>query len=87
VVGRANGRHFSLKTLLEWVGIYWVEKLKQLPMVQILAKGWFMFKFKKAEEVAWVMKFPWYIDSSPVLLKKWTLLFDASGERVDKLSI
>jgi hypothetical protein len=44
--------------------------MEQDPTVQTLYKGWFMLKFKKFEEVAWVLKSPWFIDSSLVLLKK-----------------
>jgi hypothetical protein len=57
------------------------------PEVQTLAKGWFMLKLRKEEEVEWVLKSPWYIDLVLVLLKKWSPLFDASRERVDELPI
>jgi hypothetical protein len=87
VVGRANGNHFGIKTLRDWVESYWTNSLEQLALVQTLSKEWFILKFKKVEDTKWVLKSPWSIDSSLVLLKKWTLLFDAGCEKVDKLLI
>jgi len=49
-------------------------------MVQSLAKGWFLSKFEKAKDVEWVLKISWSIDSTSILLKKWTPLFDANKE-------
>ena len=34
-----------------------------------------------------VLNTPWYIESSPVVLKKWSPLFDVSHEKVDKLPL
>jgi hypothetical protein len=87
LVGRGIGRYFSQETLKEWVSKTWGERLEVAPKVQTLAKGWFMLKFMKKEEVEWVLKSPWHLDSAPILLKKWSLLFDASREREDELLI
>jgi hypothetical protein len=37
-------------------------------------------KFSKATDVAWVLKYNWSIDSSPLLLKQWNLLFDPNND-------
>jgi hypothetical protein len=70
VVWRERGRRFSLNTLKEWVDSSWSLKHSPLPTVENLAKGWFILKFSKAEDVNWVLKELWKIDSMLVLLKK-----------------
>ena len=47
----------------------------------------FLFKFEILEDANRVLKKPWSIDSTPLLLKKWSPLFDASKERMNVLLI
>jgi hypothetical protein len=49
--------------------------------------GWFTFKFASAEDALWVLKSPWSIDSTPILFKLWTPLFDARKEQLDIVPI
>jgi hypothetical protein len=87
VVGKARGRQFGIKTLKEWVGRVWVHEVYVLPEVTTLARGWILFKFRKEEDAERVLKKPWLLDSTPLLLKRWTPLFDASKERLNVMSI
>ena len=43
--------------------------------------------FKKEEDLRQILNKSWAIEHSPVLLKPWHPLFDASRERVDKIPI
>jgi len=53
------------------------------PVVVILNRGWFAFKFKKEEELRRILNMNWHLNHSPVLLKPWHPMFDAGRERVD----
>jgi len=83
----ANGLHFGLKTITDWVASSWSCCLNQLPSVNNLTKVWFVFSFKKFKYAEWVLKSSWYIESMMVLLKIWTPLFDTSCERVYEMTI
>jgi len=87
VVSKARGRRFGIKTLKEWVRRVWVHKVYVLLEVTNLASGWILFKFRKEEDADIVLKKPWLLDSIPLLLKRWTTLFDASKERLNVMSI
>lgn len=82
VVGRARGRKFSVERLREWIGAEWGKELKEMPVVKILTRGWFMLKFNNAEAVNWVLGKTWSIGSTPVLMKRWNPLFDPSRENL-----
>jgi hypothetical protein len=87
VVGRENGRHLGISLLRDWVKKSWTGLLTTLPSVHLLSKGWFMLKFQCVADATKVLKDPWCIDSTPLLLKRWTSFFDASTERIDELPI
>jgi hypothetical protein len=50
MVGNVQGRHFNEKTLKEWVASLWSGSLGYVPVVKLLAWGWFIFKFGKDED-------------------------------------
>jgi hypothetical protein len=52
-----------------------------------LSRGWFFFKFLSLSDVEKIIHKSWFIDSSPVLLKKWSPFFYVERERVDVLPI
>ena len=64
-----------------------VETLGTTPAVVALTKGWFAFNFSQAEHLQWVLSRNWNLDHTPLLLKPWHPLFDASRERVDVVSL
>ena len=43
LVGRAMGRRFALKTVVEWAEAHWKEHLGYVPVVDLLTKGWMAF--------------------------------------------
>ena len=53
----------------------------------MLSRGWFAINLAKEEDLRWIQNKSWHIDHSPVLLKPWHPLFDASKERVDVIPI
>jgi hypothetical protein len=53
----------------------WTGLLDSFPLVHLLTKGWFMLKFQSVADVAKVLKAPWCIDSTSLLLKRWTSFF------------
>lgn len=55
--------------------------------VMVLTRGWFTFQFKNVEDVTWVLARNWSITSSSLLLKIWTLLFDANKEKLGELLV
>jgi len=87
LVGRVMGRNFSRKTVADWVEGNWKPLLGYAPVVVMLNRGWFAFKFIKEEELRRVLNMNWHLNHSPVLLKPWHPLFDASRERVDVIPI
>lgn len=87
LVGKVMGRNFSRKTVAGWVEGNWKPLLRYTPVVVMLNRGWFAFKFIKEEELRRVLNMNWHLNHSPVLLKPWHPLFDASRERVDVIPI
>lgn len=83
LVGRAMGRHFALKMVVEWARENWKEHVGYVPEVVMLTRGWCTFHFLKPEHGEWVMNRSWALDHTPLLLKHWHPLFDVSRERVD----
>jgi hypothetical protein len=85
LVGRASGRFFAHKTIVSWAESAWKEDLGYTPEVIELSRNWFAFKFNRSEDTNWVLGRNWSINSSPLLLKPWSPLFDATKERMDKI--
>jgi len=48
-----------------------------------LAKGWFRVRFEHKEVAEWVVEKNWAFGNIPVLLKKWSPLFDAIHEKTN----
>jgi len=83
LVGKVLGHKFSRKTVSEWAEEKWKPLVGYAPVVVMLTRGWFAFRFKKEEELRRVLNMNWHLNNAPVLLKLWHPLFDASRERVD----
>lgn len=55
LVGKAMGRHFVIKTLIDWVELNWKEHLGYVPEIVTLKGGWFAFNFRSEDHFLWVM--------------------------------
>ena len=87
LVGRVMGRNFARKTVVEWVDENWREILGYTPEVDMLLRGWFAVVVKTEDDMRLILNKNWHLNHSPVLLKPWHPLFDASRERFDKIPI
>lgn len=83
LVGRVHGRHYSVSKLQQWFSDVWGDNLKEISKVQTLEKGWFALQFSSLEHTNWVLSMVWHLDLAPVLLCRWTPLFDPARERAD----
>ena len=52
-----------------------------------LTKGWFGFRFNCASDVEKILVKHWSYGAVPILLKKWTPLFDADSERLETMLV
>jgi hypothetical protein len=82
-----NGRIFAVKTIREWIHSTWKDELGYLPELVELNRNWYAFTFQNSEHSKWVLSKAWSINNSPLLLKPWNPLFDASTERLDKILV
>jgi hypothetical protein len=78
---------FSLKTIIAWTQSVWEEHLGYAPEVIELSRNWFAFNFLQPEHAKWVLGKNWSVNFSPLLLKPWSPLFDASREKLDKIPV
>lgn len=82
LVGHVQGRAYSATRLTNWVQEIWGGILQELPEVQSLARGWFALHFSKAEYTDLILAKYWHIEMTPVLLKRWSPLFDPEWEQI-----
>lgn len=54
----------------------------ELPLLVTLSCGWFALRFQHLEFIPWVPSNYWHIELAPVLLKRWTPLFDPEREHL-----
>ena len=87
LVGRVMGKTFARKTVVDWVDGNWREFLGYSPKVDMLLCGWFAVVVKSEDDMRLILNKNWHVNHSPVLLKPWHPLFDASRERVDRIPI
>ena len=52
-----------------------------------IRKGWFGFTFNYASDVEKILMKKWRHGFVPILLKKWTPLFDVDSERLDTMLV
>jgi len=87
VMGRINGRHLGKNSLREWVNFSWARKVDSFPTIQTLSNGWFMFRFQSQVNTTNILNVPWCFNSSSMLVKRWSPLFNVSHKRIDELPI
>lgn len=86
LVGRVNGRYFAIGTISKWMEEVW-SFLGYVPEVHELNRRWYAFLFRSEEQAQIILRKIWSINSSPMLLKPWSPMFDASREQVDVIPI
>jgi hypothetical protein len=69
--------------MVDWMHSAWKEQLGYVPEIVELNRNWFAFTFLQPEHTKWALGKPWSVNNSPLLLKPWSPLFDASKERMD----
>lgn len=82
LVGHVRGRAYSATRLTNWVQEIWGGILQELSEVQSLARGWFSLHFSRAEYTDLILAKYWHIEMAPVLLKRWSPLFDPEREKI-----
>lgn len=82
LVGHVRGRAYSAKRLTQWVKYIWGGLLIDLPEVHVLPRGWFSLHFKKESYTNLVLARYWHIEMFPVLLKRWSPLFNPEHEQI-----
>lgn len=82
LVGHVRGRAYSAKQLSLWVKEVWGGVLSDLPEVHALPRGWFSLKFSNEAHTNLVLARYWHIEMAPVLLKRWSPLFDLEHEQI-----
>lgn len=87
LVGRARGKKFSSEFLQVWGESCFVSDRPLQFEAQILGKGWFKLCFVDQASVEWVFQCNWHIGNIPILLKKWTPMFDAFKEKTDEFPV
>jgi len=87
LVGRDSSRFFAHKTIFSRAESAWKEDLGYSLEVIELSRNSFAFKFNRSKDTNQVMEKNWSINSSPLLLKPWSPLFDATKERMDKILV
>jgi hypothetical protein len=69
LVGRASGRTFVVRTIIDWMHNVWKEHLGYLLELVELNMNWYAFTFQKFEHYKWALGITWSINNSPLLLK------------------
>lgn len=82
LVGRIRGTNYSAARLKTWATDVWGQHLVDVPFVQTFVRGWFAFRFARADHTNWVLSSFWHFEHAPVLLKRWTPLFDPATEQI-----
>jgi len=87
LVGRARGKKYSSEFLQVWGETCFVSARPIQFEAQVLGKGWFKLSFADKDSAEWVFQRNWHIGNIPILLKKWTPMFDAFKERADEFPV
>jgi hypothetical protein len=87
LVERASDRSFAHKTIMEWAHSAWKEHLGYVLEFNELNRNRFAFNFLQPDHAKWVLGKNWSVNNSPLFLKPWNPLFDASREKLDKIPV
>ena len=84
LVGHAQGRNLSLGFLKKWVNTNWGSQVSTLPEVSKLMKGWFVFLMASKEDADRMVLGRWEMVGVPIVLHKWSLIFDDARAKAEK---
>jgi hypothetical protein len=62
--------------LVDWVSEFWTPLVGYAPEVVFLTKGWFGFRFRKAEDSTLILEKLWVYGGGSLMLKHWRVSFD-----------
>jgi len=82
LVGRVRGRNYSTARLKQWVAEIWSQHFVDFPFVQTFVRGWFALIFAREKHTNWLLSSFWHIEQAPVMLRRWSPLFDPNKEQV-----
>ena len=82
LVGHIQGRKYNTERIWLWNMEIWGQFIDALPFVISIPKGWFTLSFSRLEHLQWVVARYWRIEQAPVLLKRWSPLFDHKREHL-----
>jgi len=68
--------------MMKWVMEAWGYVLDVMVSVVTMTRGCFMLCFKKVEYVTLVLRKFWHIEMDPIMLKRWSPLFDPERENI-----
>ena len=80
LIGKIRGRNPTLGKMKEWTRTNWTGLQGEGPVITLLAKGWFGFRFICREDEDLIQSRVWTYGKTPFQLKQWTPLFDAEIE-------
>jgi len=83
IVGRARGKKITPADLQSWGEERFNNGSPLRFEARSLVKGWFMLRFEEKAAADWVLGKNWFIGKIPVLLKRWTPMFDAIKESTE----
>jgi hypothetical protein len=78
LVGHARGRNLNQSSLNKWVADSWGSVISPLPEVTKLVRGWFLVLLESKQEADTLLQKNWIMVGVPIILRRWTPLFDAS---------
>lgn len=84
LVGHARGRNLNQSSLNKWVADTWGYVISPLPMVTKLVRGWFLVLLESKQEADTLLQKNWTMAGVPIILRRWTPLFDASQMKLGK---
>lgn len=82
LVGHIRGRNYSAERLKLWAMKIWGQHLAEIPFVQTFVQGSFALRFARADHTSWVLSSFWHFEKAPVLIKRWSPLFDLETEQI-----
>lgn len=82
LVSRVRRRTYTTERWGLWVKEIWGQIFIQLPEVQVLPQGWFALHFAMEEYTNMALARYWHIEMAPVMLKRWSPLFNPEREQI-----
>ena len=80
LVGRFCGKIVTKASLQQWIALNWSNLLGYEPTFYSLPRGWFLIKLQSMEDNCKLLKHNWNWGPSGLILKNWTIDFNAYKE-------